>query len=280
MEIRNLYQPFELALLETNDYKAQRHKNTFFEMVFVLDGTGLQLINEHQLPYGPDKLFLVFPSDSHGFEVKAPSRFFFIRFNDSFLQTQNRKWVEKLTFIFRNYNHMPGCILKNTTDKPLVRSLVEALLREQANGHPHREEVMVQLIHTVISIAARNIALQLPFAGGHADQGTANLLHYIHAHIYEPDKLKITALAAHFHLAPSYMGEYFKKQAGASLQQYIGSYRLRMLEHRLQYTDMRIHEIAEELGFADESHLNRTFKKHHGLSPTSYRRQRKEAAGV
>ncbi len=278
MQIRNLYQPFELELLETNAYQAQRHKNTFFEMVFVLDGKGVQLINEHRLAYGPDKLFLVFPSDSHGFEISEPSRFFFIRFSNVFLQTQNRKWVEKLNFIFRNYNHRPGCILKNTTDKPLVRSLAEALLREQVNAHIHREEVMAQLICTVISIAARNIALELPLPA--AGQAPPDLLHYIHTHIYEPGKLRVAALAAHFHLAPSYIGEYFKKQAGAGLQEYIGNYRLRMLEHRLLYTDMRIHEIAEELGFADESHLNRTFKKHHSLSPTSFRRQQRETSGV
>lgn len=244
-------------------------------MVFVLDGKGVQLINGHQLPYAPDKLFLITPSDSHGFEVKEATRFFFIRFNDSFLQTQNRKWVEKLSFIFNRFNHMPGCILSNVTDKPLVRSLIEALLREEAGTQPHREEMMVQIIHTIITIAARNMELQLPLQQLRTVHSSLDLVNYIHAHIYEPEQLKAAAMAAHFHVSPSYISEYFKKQAGTGLQQYISGYKLKLMEYRLQYTDMRIQEIAEELGFTDESHLNRTFKKHHGLSPTSFRKQRK-----
>jgi AraC-like DNA-binding protein len=36
---------------------------------------------------------------------------------------------------------------------------------------------------------------------------------------------------------------------------------------------MRINEIAFELHFTDESHLNRIFKKYKGMSPTGYRKQ-------
>lgn len=280
MQIRNLYQPFELELLETEAYQAQTHKNTFFEMVFVLDGKGVQYINEHELPYAPDKLFLIFPSDKHGFEVKHASRFFFIRFNDSYLQTLNRQWVEKLEFIFYNYNHRPGCILENIPDKPLVRSMVEALLREQANIHPHKEEVTVQIINTIITIAARNIALVLPeVQDSRKKDSSLNLLNYIHVHIYEPQKLKASAIARHFNVSPTYISEYFKKKSGESLQQYITGYKLKLLEHRLQYTEMRMHEIAAELGFSDESHLNRIFKKYRGLSPTLFRKQWKEQDG-
>lgn len=277
MQIRNLYQPFELEFLEVAEYKAQTHKNTFFEMVFVLDGKGIQYINEHHLPYAPDKLFLVFPSDKHGFEVQSATRLFFIRFNDSYLKTQNRQWVEKLKFIFYNHNHLPGCILENIPDKPLVRSMVEALMRELAGAHPHRDEVMAQIVNTVITIAARNIALRNPYRNdnGKYDVST-DLLNYIHTHIYDPQKLKATAIAAYFNISPTYISEYFKKKSGESLQQYITGYKLKLMEHRLQYTDMRIHEIAEELGFSDESHLNRTFKKYRGLSPTVFRKQWKE----
>lgn len=280
MQIRNLYQPFELELLETEAYQAQTHKNTFFEMVFVLDGKGTQFINQHQLPYAPDKLFLIFPSDKHSFEVKAASRFFFIRFNDSYLQALNRQWVEKLEFIFYNYNHRPGCILENIPDKPLVRSMVEALLREQASVHPHKEEVTTQIINTLITIAARNIALVLPETQDSRKKDISlALLNYIHVHIYEPQKLKAAVIAHHFNVAPTYISEYFKKKSGESLQQYITGYKLKLLEHRLQYTDMRMHEIAAELGFADESHLNRIFKKYRGLSPTLFRKQWKEQGG-
>lgn len=273
MEIKNLYHPFELEFLETKEYLAKEHKKTFFEMVFILEGKGVQLINQHKLPYAPDKLFLIFPQDRHGFEVHSCTRFFFIRFNDSYLKTQTRECLKKMEYIFHNHNHLPGCILKNVADKPLIRALVEALIREQINKPSQYVEVMTQLINTIITVAARNIqqiCIQNPEAG--TSDASVQLLNYIHEHIYEPDQLKTARLAAHFNISPSYISEYFKRHLGESLQHYITHYRLKLIETRLRHTDMRINEIAFEFGFTDESHLTRIFKKYKGQSPAAYRK--------
>lgn len=56
------------------------------------------------------------------------------------------------------------------------------------------------------------------------------------------------------------------------MQQYINNYRLKMIEHRLRRSDMRMGEIVQELGFTDESHLNKFFRKQKGMSPTAFRK--------
>lgn len=273
METRNLYQHVEFELLDVKEYAAQPHRNTFFEMVFILSGEGIQHINDHRLPYSPDKLFLIFPKDKHGFEVQTPTRFFFIRFNDSYLQSQNSEWISKLQYIFNHHNHLPGCILQNIADKPLVRALAEALIREQEAPHQQSQEVVRQLTNTLITIAARNIATtETASAVTNTGDTSLSLLNYIHANIYQPEKLKAEQIAAYFHVSPTYVSQYFKKQAGESLQQYIISYKLKLLETRLHFTDMRIIEIAQEFGFTDESHLNRIFKKYKGITPSEFRK--------
>lgn len=274
MQIRNLYQPFETAYLETDEYIAKEHRNTFFEMVFILDGQGVQYINSHALPYHTgDKLFLIFPQDTHAFEVHTATRFFFIRFNDSYLKTQSKEWVQKLEYIFHNHNHLPGCILKNVSDKPLIRAIVEALMREQGNNHPHQQDVVKQLINTLITVAARNITLMAPAAAANTlAHYPADLLGYIHQYIYLPEQLKAGKIAAYFNVSPTYISEYFKGKTGESLQQYITSYKLKLVETRLRFTNMQMNEIVDEFGFTDASHLNRMFKKYKGVSPSAYRK--------
>ncbi|WP_316633397.1 AraC family transcriptional regulator [uncultured Flavobacterium sp.] len=274
MEIRNLYHPFELQFLEVLEYEAKERKNTFFEMVFVLEGKGIQIINDHRLPYSSDKLFLIFPQDTHSFEVIEKTKFFFIRFHDSYLKTQNSDWIQKLEFIFHNHNHLPGCILKTVTDKPLLRAMVEGLIREKNNNFPQQQEVIKQILNTIITIAARNISLVSPLAFNQSNaEPSLDLLNYVHHNIYQPEELKAAKMALKFNVSPTYISEYFKTKTGQSIQQYTIAYKIKLIETRLRFTNMQINEIVYEFGFSDASHLNRIFKKYNGLNPSDYKKQ-------
>ena len=263
-----------MELLKIDDYQIREHKNSFFEMVFVLEGSGIQMINDHKLPYSNNKLFLIFPEDIHGFEVSSTTSFFFIRFNDSYLKTQPKEWIQKLELIFNNHNHLPGCILKNVPDKALIRALVEALIRENDNLQFQQQEVIKQLINTIIIIASRNILLNPPTVSDKSKTGlSVELLSYIHQNIYDPNQLKSERIAKEFNVSPTYISEFFKNHIGQSLQDYIMTYKIKLIETKLRYTDMQINEIVYELGFSDSSHLNRLFKKYKGISPTEFKKK-------
>lgn len=277
MEIRNLYHPFELQFLEVSEYEVKERKNTFFEMVFVLEGKGIQIINDHRLPYACDKLFLIFPQDTHSFEVVEKTKFFFIRFQDSYLKTQNNDWIQKLEFIFHNHNHLPGCILKTVSDKPLLRAMVEALIREENTNFPQQQEVIKQILNTIITLAARNISLIAPLAISPSNaEPSLDLLHYVHQNIYKPEGLKAARMAKEFNVSPTYISEYFKTKTGQSIQQYTMAYKIKLIETRLKFTNMQINEIVYEFGFSDASHLNRLFKKYTGSNPSDYKKQFKK----
>ncbi|MCE7067182.1 helix-turn-helix domain-containing protein [Dyadobacter sp. CY326] len=82
-----------------------------------------------------------------------------------------------------------------------------------------------------------------------------DILHYIQQHIHTPRDLKAEGISKQLGISFSYLGRYFKKQTGETLQEYITKYIIRLIEIRLLNTDMRINEIADELSFTDESHL-------------------------
>ena len=275
MKIENLFEPFEIEYIELNECPVVAHKHNFFELVYIIEGTGVQCINKNKMPYAAEKLFLLMPQDCHSFEVKTTTKFFFIRFNDVYLKKQNRDWIEKLEFIFQNNTHLPGCILANRTDKPFVKSMVEALIREHINLQMYNRELVMQIVNTLITIVARNIALTATQKdiGRNTENASFEMLTYIHQHIYSPEQLKAEKIASQFNISPTYISEYFKKLTGESLQQYIINYKMKLVETRLQYSNLRINEIAFELGFSDESHLTKTFKKQKGVSPSDFRKR-------
>ncbi|HEY6899138.1 MAG TPA: AraC family transcriptional regulator, partial [Puia sp.] len=153
-------------------------------------------------------------------------------------------------------------------------------IREQALDSVHSPEMIKQLINTIVTIAVRNIALGAGTADVPLETDVATLmLNYIHERIHKPDQLKAGTMAAHFNISSSYISEYFKTRTGSTMQDYIGAYRLKLIEARLRYTDTTLSELVYEFGFSDASHLNRFFKKHKGMNPSEYRKNVAHSAG-
>jgi AraC-like DNA-binding protein len=274
MAKNQLYQPYEIAYREWEQFPGKLQQNNFFLLVYVAGGTGVQVMNNHKFSYRKGNLFLITPQDSYSFTIAEKSKFFTISFNNAFIKkSKDTEWITRMDFILTNASHRPGCILKNKPDKPVVASLVETLILELTGQQLYHSKVIQQLVNTIILIVARNIALKLPKKiKENTGEPILDILHYIQENIFTPSLLKAESISRHQGISLPYLGRYFKKQTGETLQHYITNYKLRLVEMRLLHTDMRINEIVYELNFTDESHLNRIFKKYRGVSPTEFRK--------
>ena len=164
MKRENLHQPFEISFSEFDESMLKEHDHTFFELVYILSGTGIQWINNNKFSYHDGHLFMITPGDSHSFEIHSTTKFINIKFNDIYIHsavfgTEN---IKRLEFILQHANHQPGCILRNRTDKLLVKPMIEAIIREYVNRNLYSKEIITQLINTIIIVVARNIAMFLP----------------------------------------------------------------------------------------------------------------------
>ena len=63
----------------------------------------------------------------------------------------------------------------------------------------------------------------------------------------------------------------FKEETGLSLTDYIIKLRLDYGKYLLLNTDIKLAELASEVGFYDQSHFTRYFKKKEGMSPSQFR---------
>lgn len=275
MKRENLHQPFEISFNELDESLLKEHDHTFFELVYILSGTGLQWINNNKFPYHDGHLFMITPGDFHSFEIQTTTKFINIKFNDIYIHSAvfGAENIQRLEFILQHANHQPGCILRNKTDKLLVKPMIEAIIREYVNRNLYSKEIITQLINTIIIVVARNIAMFLPEQVDEcSEEKSLNILQYIQSNIYQSNKIKAKAISQHFGISASYLGRYFKKHTNETMQQYILNYRMKLVENRLLHSEMRISEIVVELGFTDESHLNKLFKKYKGCSPSTFRK--------
>ncbi|MBE9461482.1 AraC family transcriptional regulator [Dyadobacter subterraneus] len=269
-----LYHPFEIEYREMVTFPGKSYRNNYFTLIYIIDGTGIQFVNHHRFNYRKGNLFLITPQDTFSFDITNPTKFFFLSFNTSYIKlNKDQDWVQRMDFILNNASHRPGCILKNKVDKPLIASLVENIVQEQNNQQLYHSKITETIVQTIILVVARNIALKLPKnIKENTGEAVLDILHYIQENIFTPDRLKVDEICAKLGISSSYLGKYFKKQTGETLQQYIINYKLRLVEMRLLHSDMRINEIVFELSYTDESHLNRLFKKYKGINPSEFRK--------
>ncbi len=94
---------------------------------------------------------------------------------------------------------------------------------------------------------------------------------YIEAHYTE--ELSLGQVAAAVHMSLFYFCKVFKKATGINFTEFVSRTRTEKAKNLLLNPNLRVSEIAYEVGFQSLTHFNRIFKKVVGQSPTEYREQ-------
>jgi AraC family transcriptional regulator len=92
---------------------------------------------------------------------------------------------------------------------------------------------------------------------------------YIAAHLDQ--KITNDALAQIAGLSTAHFCAVFKQTEGMSPHRYVLQYRARRTQQLLASTDMSLAEIADAVGFSNQSHCIQSFRKIVGLTPGGYR---------
>ncbi|MCL2362821.1 MAG: helix-turn-helix domain-containing protein [Defluviitaleaceae bacterium] len=101
------------------------------------------------------------------------------------------------------------------------------------------------------------------------NQILGDLKRYIQANLGGDTSLGTLAELVHF--SPSYLSRLFKQVTNTSLTEYIGRLKYKEAAELLRNSDMKILQIASELGFETQSYFSRFFKKYAGVGPQEYR---------
>jgi len=287
---KQLYQPFELHVSGIEHWEERALVYHFFEIVQILKGEGTREVNENKFSYQKGNIFLFTPLDCRGFKSNSPTQFCSIRFSEVFLTRYKNnserdrisKWLQQLEQIFYQHNRYEAMVINDENDCKMITMLINNMVAEYNQKQAYYEDNLQHLVTLVLNLLSRNVADSgEKIVSNQNEEPLINkILLHVRQHIDDKEKLKVDYLASQFNLSANYVGEYFKKITGESLQRYITLYRMKLIEQRLIFSDLTISEIAHEFGFTDGSHLNRQFKRHNGFSPVDFRKQKRVNAGL
>ena len=277
-----LFKDIDITLRTIRPSVFPPHRHHYFELMYILEGTGTHTINSNHYPYGKGNLFLLTPEDTHSFITDSESRCCIIDFTKGLFSKRHRLETDRaeiseffvsMEYVFHNHQSLKGYIDMDPGEAALTGSLIMQLVAEKEQRRVYGGIIIQNIVFLLLNLVARFITENK--AGELRRAGVKNIIHeitaYIQQNIYRKELLKIGNLAGHFHKTPDYLNRYFRQQTGFTLKAYINRYRLNLVETRLRYSDLNISEIADEMGFSDESHLNKAVKSAFGKTAKQYR---------
>ena len=97
------------------------------------------------------------------------------------------------------------------------------------------------------------------------------VIDYIDA--YLDRDLSLQELSNVVQMSPHYFSQLFKRSTGVTPHQYVIRCRIEQAKKLMRQKKLSFAEIALQVGFVDQSHLHRQFKRLVGVTPKNYAKQ-------
>lgn len=92
---------------------------------------------------------------------------------------------------------------------------------------------------------------------------------YIDEHYTEP--ISLNSMASKYYMNGAYLSRVFKKEIGVNFNDYIKKVRLEKAAKLLRTRNMKMYEIAEQVGYDNVNYFLKKFREEYGVTPSQYR---------
>lgn len=155
------------------------------------------------------------------------------------------------------------------TPDPLIYqiglALKSVLENNPTNSRLYAETMINALsVHLMQHYSTRKPILE-QYKDGFSKYKFKKIIEYINANLDQD--LSLTELAALVQMSTHYFSHLFKQSMGISVHQYVICCRVERAKNLLLQPNASIAEVAYKVGFANQSHLNRHFKRLLGVTP-------------
>ena len=227
------------------------HGHDFFEIEYILSGSGTYIVNGKTYPIKKNMIFFISPSDFHSLK-NCDTDIINVMFPCSICDTQalfglfspntmtfSQLCENDIVLIEQLFNEILSC-----TDLNYKVQFLRCLLYKITTLLPKEKSNICSHIQSSIIFITENFKKEIT--------------------LYKTAKI--------IGLAPAYFSNLFKKETGINFKNYLDNIRFDYVIKLLTFTDMSISDICYESGFCDYSNFNRRFKKKYRLTPLQYRK--------
>ena len=161
---------------------------------------------------------------------------------------------------------------QDTSSDPLISQIGATIAHEINSGFV--DGILANALNTALAVQvtrrfANQSALLLESSKGLSRERLKRVRDYIEA--YLDDRLTLTDLATVACLSPYHFSRSFEQSIGVGPQRYVMQRRLERATALIRRTNQPLAEMAQRVGFVDQSHLTSIFRRETGVTPGRYR---------
>lgn len=264
--------------------KSPLFRANYYSIVMIRRGRGRYLIDDHAYDTGPGTLYFTNPGHVKGFEIHEPSEGYVITFAESFLKRYVHEAIfDEFPFLIAEV--VPPQILDGAAFATFD-ALGAQLLGEFERRSRYRFKILGSLMVVLL------LRIKEAFWDGYdpmdeADSGSQivrRFKRHLEAHFRDlaageiREIFQVQDFAQAQHLHPGYLTTVIRRKTGKTVTAWIAEKTVAEAQALLSRSGASIQEVAYRLAFKEPGHFSRFFKKHTGLTPSSFRAGRRSGS--
>ena len=257
----------------TRPYK---HKHNYFEINFVSSGHGTFIFENETHILHEGELCIIAPGSAHDMLLEDDSTIFTIcirksTFDTTFFSLMSRK--DLLSYFFRMIlqgENQSNYLMFFTQDNFALKKYMRYMMIESYKQDMYSNACCISYVNLMFSSLLRNYSQTIQFYNYEMGSDFSLVLQYIQ-HNYQT--LTLSSLAELFHYSEPHLCTLIKQNTGYTFTELIKRLRLADAIDYLLNTNLKVGEIAEQIGYNSADHFSRVFRATYKMSPQEYRKQ-------
>ena len=250
------------------------HFHDVYEIYYALSEGFKYFVNDKVYEVNPGDLFIFNNIDLHKTVVPAnvPYDRFILVFHPDYIQDLSSDETNLLEFfMYRPLDFSHKIHLEQEKQQHLLNLFDKALGYQQTSQYGadiYRKTILVE----ILLLINQHYRANTPYVNqkpGENYKKVLPVLNFIRLHLAED--LSLDRLSGLFFMNKSYLNGVFKQATGFTIHEYIISRRIQKAQELLT-RGLSVSDVGERVGYMNEPHFIRTFKKYIGVPPGKYSR--------
>ncbi|KRN27587.1 hypothetical protein IV38_GL002043 [Lactobacillus selangorensis] len=244
------------------------HQHDFYEFIYVINGTVLNLIDDEAIYILPNSLFLMNLQSRHALKI-VDSQAIIINIGlrkelfAAGVFAQFKAETNPVADFLRNKGHHSYLYYPLPHDLQ-INATINYLVGEYARNQFHSSYSLQAFVLLLLD----QLQKEKKYSYYGVNQRCMKIISMINS---DCQHASLSALAQKLNFNENYLSRYVKKYTGNTVSELIQGIRLKKSCSLLTETDLSIEKIAQQIGYASTSHFYRIFKANLNVTPETYR---------